>query len=225
MVSDGGRDYCRALEHHLETEGIGNARVVAVEPGSALGTLRNVSLDAAVGDIVCQWDDDDCYHPDRILRQVEQMTRQGAVACFLTDHLQLLEPDGLLYWLDWTLNAREEKEYRLFPPTVMMVKDNRFRYVETGPRAHLGEDLALAADLCRQVPVATMSGVGWLYLYNFHGGNTCSKEHHYRLSARRSIPNDWVAARSAQIRWAVQQYPIPRPVVVCGATGPVFSLP
>ncbi|HEY6423038.1 MAG TPA: glycosyltransferase, partial [Pseudonocardiaceae bacterium] len=85
IVSAGDRAYRRALEHHLEHQGISNARVITAEAGSTLGTLRNLSLDAAAGDVVCQWDDDDCCHPDRVLRQVEQMTRQGARACFLTD--------------------------------------------------------------------------------------------------------------------------------------------
>jgi hypothetical protein len=49
-----------------------------MEPGATLGTLRGLSLDVATGEIVCQWDDDDCHHPDRILHQVQQMTRQAA---------------------------------------------------------------------------------------------------------------------------------------------------
>ena len=224
IVSAGDRVYRRALEEHLEHQGVGNARVIAAEPGSTLGRLRNLSLDAAAGDIVCQWDDDDCYHPDRVLRQVEEMTRQGARACFLTDNLHLLEPDRQLFWIDWA-QLKEDKQWpRLFPPTMMMVKDDRFRYPETGPESHLREDLAIAADLCREVPVAMVGGMGWLYLYVFHGGNTCSKEHHYRLAAFWSIPNEWVEAQFAEIRLAMSYYPIPRPVVVCGVRGPVFRL-
>jgi glycosyltransferase involved in cell wall biosynthesis len=225
IVAAGDRAYRRALEQHLEDQGIGNARVIAAEPGSTLGTLRNSSLDAAVGDVVCQWDDDDCYHPDRVLRQVQQMTQQGARACFLTDNLHLLEPDRQLFWVDWTWGSRNEQWFQLFPPTVMMIKDDRFRYTESGPTAQLGEDLALAADLCRETPVALLDGMGWLYLYIFHGENTCSKEHHYRITARRSFSNEWIEARSEEIRRVVELYSIPRPVVVCGSRGPVFRLP
>lgn len=226
IVSAGDRAYRRALERHLTHRGIGNACVIAAEPGSTLGRLRNLSLDVAAGDVVCQWDDDDCYHPDRVLRQVEQMTRQGARACLLTDNLHLLESDRKLFWIDWSTRSRKNKRwYQLFPPTMMMVKDDRFRYPEIGPGAHLGEDLALAADLCREVPVSMMGGMGWLYLYVFHGGNTCSKEHHYRITALRSFPNEWVEARSEEIRQAMRYYPVSKPVVVCGARGPVFGLP
>lgn len=223
IVSAGDRAYRRALEQHLDDHGV-SGRIVTANASSSLGALRNLSLDAAAGDIICQWDDDDCYHPDRIFRQFEQMTQQAAQACFLTDNLHLLEQDRHLYWIDWTRGAKPEQWFRLFPPTLMMINNDRFRYVETGPDAQLGEDLVIAARLCREVPVAMLDGMGWLYLYIFHGGNTCSRRHHYKIAARRSILNESVEARSDEIRRAIQHYPIPRPVIVCGRQGPVFSI-
>lgn len=225
VVSAGDRAYSRALEHHLEHQGVGNARLIAADPGSTLGALRNLSLDAATGDIVCQWDDDDCYHPERVSRQVEQMTREGARACFLTDNLYLLEPDKKLFWIDWTWNLSYKLRFRLLQGTLMMVNDDRFRYPETGACAHIGEDEDLAARLFQEVPVAMMNSMGWLYIYVFHGRNTCSKEQHYRIIADHSIPNEWVEARSKEIRQAMRHYPIEGPVIVCGARGPVFRLP
>jgi glycosyltransferase involved in cell wall biosynthesis len=225
IVCAGSRAYRRALEQHLEHEDIGNARVIAAEPGSTLGSLRNLSVDAAAGEIVCQWDDDDLHHPDRVLCQVEHMIRENAHACFLTDNLHLYEPDRRIYWTDWTRGtSKNDLWLRLLPSTVTMIKDRRFRYAETGPLAHLGEDLELAADLCREVPVATLGGMGWLYLYVFHGRNTCSKEHHYAIPARRSFPNNWIETHSEEIRLALNKYPISRPVDVCDAGGPVFTL-
>ncbi|RKT87099.1 Glycosyltransferase involved in cell wall bisynthesis [Saccharopolyspora antimicrobica] len=225
IVCAGDRAYRRALEHHLEYQGIGNARVIAAGRRSTLGALRNLSLDAAAGDIVCQWDDDDYHHSDRVLRQVEHMTRQGARACFLTDNLHLLEPDRQMFWVDWTRGtSKKEQWWQLSLGTVMRIRDERFRYAESGPRAYLGEDFDLAADLCREVPVATLNGMGWLYVYVFHGRNTCSKEHHYAIPARRSFPNEWIEARCEELRRAVDEYAIPRPVDVCGAGGPVFRL-
>lgn len=223
IVSAGDRAYRRTLEQHFDNQCI-SGRIVTANAASSLGALRNLSLDAAAGEIVCQWDDDDCYHPDRIFRQVEHMTQQAAQACFLTDNLHLLEPDGHLYWIDWTRGSRPEQWFGLFPPTLMMINNERFRYVETGPIAQLGEDLDIAAQLCREVPVAMLGGMGWLYLYIFHGGNTCSRSHHYKIAARRSISNEAAESRSGEIRRAIQHYPIPRPVVVCGKQGPAFSI-
>lgn len=159
IVSTGDRAYRRALEHHLDNHGI-SGRIVAANAASSLGSLRNVSLNAAVGIIICQWDDDDCYHPDRITRQYEQMTQQAAQACFLTDNFHLLEPDGHLYWTDWTRGVADAQWFRLFGPTLMMVNHDRFRYPESGPDAQPGEDIAIAAQLCREIPVAMVGGMG-----------------------------------------------------------------
>lgn len=145
---------------------------------------------------------------------------------FFTDNLHLIKPDGQLFWIDWMRNsANDDVHLRLHPGTVMMAKDSQFRYPETGPRARMGEDLDFAADLCREVPVAMLGGMGWLYLYIFHGANTFSKAHHYSIAACRSVPNEWVMARSAEIRRAMRYYQATTPVIVCGAQGPVFALP
>lgn len=224
IVSAGDRAYRRALEHHLDNDGV-SGRVVAAKATSSLGALRNLSLDAAAGDIVCQWDDDDCYHPDRVTHQFEQMTQQAAQASFLTDNLHLLEPDGHLYWTDWTRGAAKGQWFRLFGPTLMMINDDRFRYPETGPYAQLGEDIAIAEQLCREVPVAMIGGMGWLYLYIYHGRNVWPRKHHHAIATRRSIPNKLVEARADEIRRALQHYPISKPVVICGKQGPVFSIP
>jgi glycosyltransferase involved in cell wall biosynthesis len=40
--------------------------VVKREPGRTLGSLRNLDIEMAQGEYVCQWDDDDWYHAGRI---------------------------------------------------------------------------------------------------------------------------------------------------------------
>ena len=39
-------------------------RIERVPPGPRLGELRNIAIARARGDWICQWDDDDRYHPD-----------------------------------------------------------------------------------------------------------------------------------------------------------------
>ncbi len=48
-----------------------------------LGDLRNKTLEKAQGDYTITWDDDDIYHPDRILYQMEGLRRSKADVCFL----------------------------------------------------------------------------------------------------------------------------------------------
>lgn len=223
VVSEGDRWYRAALERHVEEHAVERVRFVRAEPGTPLGGLRNISLESADGDIVCQWDDDDCNHPDRILYQADQLIAQQGRACFLTDHLQFLERERLLFWIDWTMSGRITDERQLFPGTVMMFRDDRFRYPESGPYARRGEDSVMIADLYRNVPVTKLSGMGHLYLYDFHGRNTFSRDHHYRITSC-SAPNEVVEARAERIREAVQYYPIPKPIVAYGAAGPVFGI-
>jgi glycosyltransferase involved in cell wall biosynthesis len=223
IVTDGEPRYRRALARYVEHLALETVRFVYPEADRlSLGQLRNISLDAADGDVICQWDDDDCYHPERLAVQLAHMLDYNARACCLTDHLQLLEADRALVWVDWTLGGRSG-EGQLLPGTVMAFKDRRFRYPETGPFVNRGEDSVFLDELYRNVVVAPLSGMGHIYLYTFHGRNTFSKEHHYNLrhfSASRSELDQ----KAETIRQAVAYYPVPRPISVVGSDGMAFVL-
>jgi len=193
IVSDGHLRYRRALEHYIAHLALDSVRFVYPEAKQLpLSQLWNISLDAADGDLICQWDDDDCYHPERLAVQLAHILDCNARGCCFTDHLQLLEADRELVWVDWTLGGRSG-EGQLLPGTIMAFRDRPFRYPETGPYVNRGEDSVFLDDLYRNVPIAPLSGMGHMYLYTYHGGNTFSKEHHYNLrvfSASRSELNE-----------------------------------
>jgi glycosyltransferase involved in cell wall biosynthesis len=155
------------------------------EPGLSLAALRNISLEAASGDVVCQWDDDDCCHAERIAVQLGRMRAEAGQVSFLTDHLQFLEDDRALVWVDWMLGGQPGRD-QLAPGTVMMERDSRFRYPETGPFVRRGEDSAFLWSLYDQARVVPVRGQGHLYLYTYHGRTTFDRERHYRLSTRCS---------------------------------------
>lgn len=221
IVCQGNEGYRDELRRHIEASAVPDARVIAASPRLRLGALRNVSLDAARGELVCVWDDDDCSHPDRLLRQVRHLLRAGAQASFLSAHLQFFEPEGSLHWIDWR-NSRNKPRYPLLPTTMIMRRDPRFRYPESGRYAHFGEDWQLMLDLHRDAEVVTPDDMGLLYLYTYHGGNTFSREHHLRMT-EHSLPSSQIRARADEIRQALDHYPIPRPVTVHGADGEVFT--
>lgn len=221
VVSEGPGDYRAALERFVDEHAIAGVRVVPAEPGLTLGALRNLTLDEAAGEILCQWDDDDLSHPNRLAEQSEALEQEGADACFLTDHLQYLEEDRLIFWIDWTLNGALTDQWQLFPGTVMMRRDERFRYPETGPYSSRGEDSVLVDHLWHTVPVARVGGMGHLYLYQYHGRNTFSREHHLHITSCAG-PNDRVEAMAEKIRQALAYYPVPKPIPVLGASGPAF---
>jgi len=222
VVTNGTDGFCQALRSHADHLGI-DTRFVHLEQGDlTLGRLRNISLESAKGDIVCQWDDDDCNHPERLMRQAEHMFRENARACLMTDHLQFLQDAGLVVWVDWTLGGRERVD-QLLPGTVMMHRDERFRYPEEGQYASRGEDTMFLNSLYATVPVASLIGHGYLYLYTYHGRNTFSKEHHHHLSTYSRTAAD-MRIEAERIREALSHYPIERPVVVGGRDGPSFVL-
>jgi glycosyltransferase involved in cell wall biosynthesis len=74
-------------------------------PGQTLGDLRNASIDAARGETVCQWDDDDRYHPRRLELQFAAMRVENSEFCFLTDQLHLFAAERTMYWDDWNLEV------------------------------------------------------------------------------------------------------------------------
>lgn len=224
IVTDGEPSFRAALECFVEKEEVHNVRFVyPAERGLCLGTLRNMSWEAARGEIVCQWDDDDVSHPDRLRLQAGYMFGQDARACFLADHLQYMEDSHMLCWIDWTKGGHSQGPSRVAPGTGMIYRDVLCRYPESGPKARVGEDSVLLWSLYESVPVAEFSHHGYLYLYHYHGRNTYSREHHYRLSNCRTT-NAWLAQRAEKLREALSCYDIPRPILVTGREGLAFSV-
>ena len=225
IVTDGEERFRSALTSYANELGAEGVRVL--HPGSSrltLGALRNISIEAAHGDILCQWDDDDYSHPDRLAIQARHMLAQAAGASFFTDHLQYIEPEGFLSWIDWSMDGRSQGLWQLAPGTLMMHRDPRFRYPESGPDARRGEDWVFMENIYAAVPVAPLKGSGHLYLYRYHGRNTHSREHHMNVWADRARSNEKLLHDAATLRDAIHHYPIPRPCSVVGREGPAFVL-
>ena len=225
IVTDGEESFRSALTLYVEELGIAGVRMIY--PGSrglTLGALRNISMETARGEIICQWDDDDYSHPERLAVQARQMLAQAAGACFFTDHLQYIEPEGVLSWIDWSIDGRNKGLLQLAPGTLMMHRDTRFRYVESGPDARRGEDWLFMEAVYGSIPVAALKGVGYLYLYRYHGRNTFSRDHHGSLRAERSRSNAQLLMDVDILREAIRYYPVPRPCSVVGREGSAFVL-
>ena len=224
VVSDGSARFRRSLERYAAALGLARVRFLYAGPERlTLGRLRNLSVEAAAGELVCQWDDDDYSHPERLKLQVNELVRADAGACFFTDHLQFIEEQGALYWVDWTLAQAESDMDHLAPGTMMMRRELRFRYPEDGPWARQGEDSVLLDTIWRGTKVTSLRNAGYLYLYRSHGENTFSREHHYRLSYCRTTVAR-LRENADRIREAARHYPIARPCFVVGREGAAFAI-
>jgi amino acid adenylation domain-containing protein len=206
IVSDGHEEY-EALRQYAHAACGSAVTITSVPRGSKpLGELRNLALDLAPGDIVCQWDDDDLSHPRRLSMQLERMRHDGADACFLTEHLHLMADARSLYWCDWTRPRGMPLQTTTVPATVMCEKRAAGRYPEAGPVSRRSEDAVFMRSLAKRSPVATLSGCGWLYVYVFHGANTWDESHHQRIVRAIGLEAGELRQRRTELRDALAAY-------------------
>jgi hypothetical protein len=149
-------DYCR---------GLGDARIRIVypeTPAANLGELRNLSLRAARGEWICQWDDDDLYHPQRLELGMLLAQSLHANALFLSR------------WLLWSPAARRigvsgAREWE----GSMLARADR---VPPYPALARGEDTAVMHAMLARGRVALVDAP-WLYTYVQTGANTWTGQH------------------------------------------------
>lgn len=147
----------------------------------SLGALRNVSCEIASGELVCQWDDDDLYHPTRLMAQYKAIHSDNqSVASAYVAFLKGFSDCGELYVCNWSGEGRALSQY--LPGSVMFHKQCFFQarsrlYPETGEQCHVQEDLnVLGKLLARGKVIPVFDPLHYLYLY--HGTNTYSLAHH-----------------------------------------------
>lgn len=171
VVDDGD---CTSLEEEIVR--LSDPRIRFIRPkesGASLGTLRNLAVDEARGDYVCQWDDDDLSDPRRLEVQMAAIVATKSRACFLTS------------WLIWMprLNRLVISNQRPWEGSMLCEKAILGRY----PEQRLGEDTPVAEEVRRRYDTAYLD-IPRLYVYTYHGGNTWSDDHFRKfLSAGKKV--------------------------------------
>ncbi len=202
IVHDGDTDFNHAIQKILGSDYNDNLfQVHAAPSGLTLGELRNIAVKLARHPLVCQWDDDDLYHPRRLEIQYAYLKIQNADFCFLTDQLHLFEDDRLLFWDDW--NA-ESPPMNLIQGTLMGNKSLLGQY----PALIRGEDTPVVMDLVRRGhKIAALAGMGWIYIYIYTGKNAWDREHHLAISTWKHLPGDRLKAQIALLGARLSEYP------------------
>lgn len=144
-----------------------------------LGRLRNMAVEQAAGEYVCQWDDDDLYDPQRLEYQYLVLKHAGAHACLLSR------------WMIWwptgdrlAVSCEREWEGSLLCEKAVMP-----RY----PHLRRGEDTPVVEQLLRSLRVVRMD-LPRLYTYVVHGNNTFDAAH---------FETNW---RAASVRYTGERY-------------------
>ena len=144
-----------------------------------LGELRNIAVQEADGEYVCQWDDDDWCHSDRISYQVEALLKSDKPASILDR------------WIIY--NAIDHKAYyshkRLWEGSIMCQKD--IFQLKSYSAVSKGEDTAIIDYLDEHNYLASLDAP-YLYIYIYHSRNTWALDHFKDIfESSEEMPNSF----------------------------------
>lgn len=203
IVHDGDDEFQQSLQSTLRRFPGDRFRLVRAEPGTSLGELRNLSVRSARGDLLCQWDDDDLYHPRRLAAQYQRLTESGSDFCFLTDQLHWFQTTDEFFWDDWNV---EPYPMNLIQGTLM----GRRAMVPEYPALARGEDTPVLQTLFRSgAKLIDLSGSGYLYIYTYSGKNAWDFAHHAAISRWKRLPAAQLEARRGLLVRELKRYDLP----------------
>ncbi|MCB0258590.1 MAG: glycosyltransferase family 2 protein [Calditrichaeota bacterium] len=142
-------------------------RYIRLEKRHSVGAKRNLAVEAANGEIILHWDDDDWHAPGRIRLQVEALLRQDGEICGCRRLLNY-HPRSRRFWLyEYPLNRRK------------WMAGGTFCYHKSFWRRHLFPDVNVGEDT-RFVWQQPLDKAIFLPDYRFylaivHSGNTSRK--------------------------------------------------
>jgi glycosyltransferase involved in cell wall biosynthesis len=226
IVSDSPDETFEPLAEHVRLLGRRDVKLVRVPVNiHSLGALRNISIAHANGDLICQWDDDDYYHPRRLTLQVTYMLNEKCNACFLTEQLQFVPDTRSLYWCDWE-NARIRNELpAAIPNTMLCERASTQPYPENGEYSARSEDVWFMQNLTKSCRVALLRNAAVLYVYVSHGKNTWDMRHHMGLVQVAGLGTVELLRRRRTLMSAMRYYPMKLPVVVRDYAGqPAYTI-
>jgi hypothetical protein len=148
-------------------------RHIRLDRRRTIGAKRNLGCEAARGDLLANWDDDDFYAPWRIAYQVEQLTARDADICGL-NRLLYLDPVGRGAWrYAWPTSARPWVHDAVLLFTRDFWRRNPF------PDTSMGIDCRLLWSASRKRILALDDER--FYVGMLHGANTSPKTTRNRL--------------------------------------------
>ena len=209
-----------AIAEHVASLQRTDIRIIDPDRKLSLGALRNIAREHARGDIHCQWDDDDLYHPERLERQLEYLLRADCEAVCLQEVLQFFPQIRTLYCTNWRPTPDKS-----LPGTLMCRRSAPIRYPETGAESQLGEDTAVVSQLLERQTCRFLAGAPHLYVYVSHGCNSWGDDHHRMQVTHLGISRGLLRRREAQLRDGLRPFEFgPEPITVEGYNGVAFTL-
>ncbi|MBK8072006.1 MAG: glycosyltransferase [Ramlibacter sp.] len=153
VIVDDGED--NRLAEWIASTGDPDIRIIRLpDDGRTLGALRNIAVQKSRGTLVCQWDDDDLYHPLRLEIQCRALLATQSDACFLS------------MWMMWWPHAGRfaVSGIHSWEGSVLAKKSKLPAY----PELRRGEDTPAIRKLIANSKVIHLDQPS-LYLYCVHG--------------------------------------------------------
>jgi glycosyltransferase involved in cell wall biosynthesis len=195
-------------------------RVVLPERKLSLGALRNLSWREARGDVICQWDDDDLSHPQRVSLQLEALLASGRPACYLQEFMQYFPIERRLYRVNFRVSPDQ-----VAVNTLMCRRNLAVAYPEAGLNATRGEDAALVQQIRDNGGYHALEGMPHLFVYVSHGRNTWEDGHHRMLVDLMSVSKGLLHRSEQTLRAGLAPFDFGgQDVVVTGRNGDAFTL-
>ena len=212
---------CRdALARIIATAGRVDIKLIEPTRALTLGALRNLSMDAARGEYVCVWDDDDVYHHRRIELQLTHLQAHGQDAVVLGDCFHIFLEQRRCYWTNWSRTT-----HRGLPGSLFVRRDHGLRYPESGVCSRSGEDSDLLLRLLAVAHTGVTMAPPVLYAYQFHGRNTWPLMHHVRVACSLSEDRSQLELNRSMLECGLRELALSIPsVTMCDRNGPVFTV-
>ncbi|MCK5359284.1 MAG: glycosyltransferase family 2 protein [Gammaproteobacteria bacterium] len=203
IVHDSGSSYHKKLLSLIEGYQGACIHIYQKSAGHTLGWLRNRSIEHARATLICQWDDDDYNHPDRLKTQYNLMQEEDTEFCFMTDQLHLFTEQGFLFWDD---RSYRQPPYDLIENTML----GRKNLIGVYPELDRGEDTAIIEHISKQhFKISRLSAMGWLYTYVFNGKNTWDFKHHSEISLHQRLTTAKLFAQKKVLETELKRYAFP----------------
>ncbi len=151
----------------------------------SLGERRQLSVDAAFGEYIAIWDDDDWHAPDRLASQIAAIENSRFDACVLSQVIVLDQLTGTAY----------VGEVRTWECTMVCRKLGMPPY----PAYSRNEDIAVIEALKAKDQLGIL-GAPHLYVYAYHGANVGSRVHfRRRIFSAGKVLSAEASKRAAQV--------------------------
>lgn len=203
ILHDGNNGFDRALREMSGGFPRSDIRIHRVFVPQTLGELRNASVSVACYPLVCQWDDDDLFHPQRLSEQLAQLQEAGADCCYFTDQLHWFEGINQWYWDDW---KAERPPGHLIQGSILARRDIMPSY----PSERRGEDTGLLSTLLESgARITGLEGRGYLYVYSYNGENAWDFSHHAAISRWKHKPRGFLESHRGVLTQHLRDYALP----------------